>query len=144
MRPSCLQRGHDLILCAFDTDEDGTVDIKLVRSVDGGTTWGAITTLYSSPGEEKQPSLLELNNGDLLCAFSTNEQGGFDMKLIRSTDGGGTWGSAVTVYAGSGNDYNPHLVELTNGDILAVFHTNEDGNDDIKIVRSTDHGYTWD
>jgi hypothetical protein len=75
MRPSCLQRGPDLIICAFDTDEDGSVDIKLVRSVDGGHTWGAITTLYTSPGEEKQPSLLQLSNGDLLCAFSTNEQG---------------------------------------------------------------------
>jgi hypothetical protein len=94
MRPSCLQRGHDLILCAFDTDEDGTVDVTLVRSVDGGTTWGAIATLYSSPGEEKQPSLLALDNSDLVCAFSTNEQGGFDVKLIRSPDGGGTWGSA--------------------------------------------------
>jgi hypothetical protein len=54
------------------------------------------------------------------------------MKLLRSTDGGDTWGSAVTVYAGSGNDYNPQLVELTNGDVLAVFHTNEDGNDDSR------------
>jgi hypothetical protein len=143
MRPSCLQRGHDLILCAFDTDKDGTIDIKLVRSVDGGNSRGAITPLYSSLGEEKQPSLLQLSNGDLLYAFSTNEQGGFDMKLIRSADGGDTWGAAVTVYAGSGNDYNPHLVELTNGDVLAAFHTNEDSNDDIKVVRSTDHGYTW-
>jgi hypothetical protein len=107
MRPSCLQRGHDHIFCVFDIDEDGPIDIKLVRSVDGGNSWGTITPLYSSLVEEKQFSLLQLSNGDLLCAFSTNERVGFDMTLIRSTDGGDTWGAAVTVYAGQAMTITP-------------------------------------
>jgi hypothetical protein len=146
-QPSLLQLKNNTILCAFTTNEGGTYGVKVLFSTDDGVTWpaGGKVTIYDSVGaDDVYPWLLLLPNGDILCAFATDEGANFDIKCMRSTDDGATWGSKVTIYASGGFDENhPSLLLLPNGDIICAFETDEGGDDDIKCVRSTDGGLTW-
>jgi hypothetical protein len=83
-------------------------------SSDGGRTWRQLPDLAGGPvPQTASQGLLVLPNGDVLCTFETFKQydepgiwrylGG----LLRSTDGGATWGDCV-ISAASDPDGDPH------------------------------------
>ncbi|NOY57604.1 MAG: exo-alpha-sialidase, partial [Calditrichaeota bacterium] len=80
------------LLCSFQTDEDqsdglGAVDMKVVMSTDGGKTWGNKSTVYSGPFGVWWNSLVELADGTVIAATSTNDSGKMAIKLIFGTIG---------------------------------------------------------
>jgi hypothetical protein len=66
-----------------------------------------------------------LTNGDVLAAFHTNEDGNADIKVVRSIDHGYTWGVKKMVYKTSALEQWPIIMQLSNGDVLSVFATQE-------------------
>lgn len=89
---------------------------------------------------ESHPSLIELANGNLLCAYVKTS----NLYCRISTDDGATWGGEITVYAGGSVDIYPSLIQIANGDVLCLFSTNEDAADYyVKLMVSDDNGATW-
>jgi len=149
---SVIQLNNGDILCAFATDEDDSIfkyDIKTVKSTDGGSSWGSKTIVYAAAGKINiWPSIIKTSDGDLLCAFSTDEDGSVtNIKMVRSLDGGSSWSNKVTIYPGTASfaANTPYLFELPSKKILCAFSTSEDTYPyyAIKQVESSDHGWTW-
>ena len=89
-------------------------------------------------------SLLELNNGDLLCTwFGGTRENHPDVNLwLARKPKGGKWQTPVSIYDGDGQTlFNPVLVKLKGGNIQIYFVS--PGIDDGKVTTSTDNGYTW-
>lgn len=110
----------------------------------GGATWTKHSEIVNGALRYSHGHPLELDNGDILVAFSTNEDGGgvFVYKLVRSTDGGETWGSKVTITPAPADDvYEGALVQwgAGAGTLLCIY---AEGNE-IRCRKSTDRGATW-
>jgi len=142
--PSLTQTETGRVLCAFETNEDGTYDIKCVHSDDDGYNWGNKVTVYSSVASDVEPVIYRYTSLTILCAFSTNEDGNYDIKMVKSTDNGLTWGSKVTVSASGTDERDPDLILLRDGRLLCSYIDDVVGaNKDIYYVTSTDGGVTW-
>lgn len=90
------------------------------------------------------PRMLLLKNGDILCSFDTNEDGGrTKVKIIRSQDGGVTWSEPiVAAERANGDCANGQMIQLENGDIWIAYRVvnNADGNlyTSLEMSTSTD------
>lgn len=78
------------LLCSFQTDEDrsdglGSVDMKVVMSTDSGKTWGNKSTVYSGPFGVWWNSLVQLADGSVIAATSTNDSERMAIRLIVGT-----------------------------------------------------------
>ena len=89
-------------------------------------------------------SLLELDNGDLLCTwFGGTREGHPDVNIwLARKPKGGQWQTPVSICDGDGNSlFNPVLVKLKGGDIQIYFVS--PGIDDGQVITSNDNGHTW-
>jgi predicted neuraminidase len=89
-------------------------------------------------------SLLELDNGDLLCTwFGGTREGHPDVNIwLARKPEGGRWQTPVSVCDGGGKTlFNPVLVQLKGGDIQIYFVS--PGIDDGQVIISHDNGNTW-
>lgn len=89
-------------------------------------------------------SLLELDNGDLLCTwFGGTREGAPDVNIwLARKPLGDQWQSLVSVSGEGGKTiFNPVLVQLEGGDIQIYFCS--PGIDDGQVITSSDNGYTW-
>lgn len=104
-----------------------------------------------------RPAVTEAPNGDLLLTFntSTDANPGGEIRLIRSTDTGRTWGpseviASPTRYEGGSIASSRGMTTLRDGTIImtygeAVNHTRFNNREGVKFVaRSTDNGHTWE
>jgi len=119
--------------------------------------WSSERLVYSGALYDSKPSIVNLGNNEMLCAFFSGRDWSADRNTwlsrdifaVRSLDGGWTWQnqSPITVYQGTGSaDFWPSLLKLSNGNLICAFTTSEEGSVDqlnIKMVSSTDHGYSW-
>jgi hypothetical protein len=72
--------------------------ICLVRSRDNGKTWSKPTIVVDTPRDDRDPSIVQLLDGSLVCNYFSHQPGaggkGYQFvhsALVRSTDGGQTW-----------------------------------------------------
>lgn len=89
-------------------------------------------------------SLLELENGDLLCTwFGGTKEGAPDVKIwLARKPKGGEWQTPVSVADGGGKTvFNPVLVQLKGGDIQ-IYYCSPD-IDTGQVITSSDNGHTW-
>ncbi|HEY0826583.1 MAG TPA: DUF1349 domain-containing protein [Bacilli bacterium] len=149
--PRLLKLANGEILAAYDTN-DGTVNprVQISRSQNSGQTWSVLATSASfSTGAAANGQLLQLANGDILCAYRAIEGSNYYIKVSKSTDGGATWSHLSTVKTNTKGVWEPHMDFLPNGNI-AVMYANEEYNADspaypqvIEMKRSSDSGATW-
>ena len=120
-------------------------------SDDHGATWSSAATLASAfASNAVAPSdIVELPNGDLLCAFygrTTYGASTWDLRVSRSTDHGATWADfASVITAGAMGGYNcvePEMMLLDDGSVYMSFHL-EDSITTAWYTRSTNSGSTW-
>jgi hypothetical protein len=100
---------------------------SLMGNLGGGNLFGT----YYMRGQLKI-----LSETDALYSYTNG--GNFVVK--RTTDGGVTW---TTPYASVGSGVGHGLIELANGDILAIGTDNSVIPETLLIVKSTDSGATW-
>lgn len=144
-----LADGRIMLLVGKRVSGAGVVDgIGYFESSDNGATWGSVNTLNPSLTgfAAEGGGIYELSNGDLLFPFygqNSTDAGKWSACLLRSTDGGATWGSQVTVAPGitDGKTYaEPGFVEI--GSTLYCFFR-EEGSTEMRITTSTNNGATW-
>lgn len=124
-------------------DDQGAL---LVYSDDNGSTWESAIVLDAGFTDFQlgASAPVEMVGGDLIMPIEGEDTGDTlsSVRVIFSSDDGDTWGSEVVLAEGTRNYYEPCLVVLDNGDILALLRTT-DGNGDIYASTSDDAGATW-
>ncbi len=78
--------------------------ICIVRSGDEGKTWSKAAVVVDTPLDDRDPSIVEMPNGDLLCNYFSlrhDAQHGYQFvhsAMVRSRDGGRTWGAEQVLF----------------------------------------------
>jgi len=124
----------------------GTADVRIVESNDGGATWGAPKVLFTENGAFVKNQLIQSKDGSewLLPMYYTPD--GFlghetQYSVIkRSADGGRTWQEHV-MQGTHGNCVQPTVVRLASGTLRAWFRSR--AADYIYVSDSEDDGRTW-
>jgi hypothetical protein len=137
---STLSNG-DLALTFFSYRYADAVKVKgthFCKSSDGGTTWSTpvmVPTTNKDGYNAISGPAIEVGNGELmLTSYGLSPYGGSRITVVKSSDGGLTWGSEATVTNGGSE---ASLAYVGNYTIYCI--TRESGN----IYRSTDNGATW-
>ncbi|MFC0627250.1 sialidase family protein [Kribbella deserti] len=138
--------------------------IAMVESPDDGATWSEPRIVVDTLLDDRDPMLVQLSTGDILLSYFRIdwhklpwEVPGVD--VIRSTDGGHTWGEPVEVGSTMRQETDERwhrfraghiashgqILELPNGDLLAPVYGvfPGDTHHSASVVRSTDKGGTW-
>lgn len=127
----------------------------IIRSTDGGRTWTKPATIIDTPADDRHPNFLELPDGTILCSFFTYPGQGDPEKepelaarthILRSTDGGRTWGPPKTLpspFIFDATD-GPFIL-LKDGSVMLVIYGSpkKDVPEQVGVFRSTDKGETW-
>lgn len=123
------------ISCSFSSDE--------------GRTWSPPNIVYDGPHDDRDPSIVQLPNGTLLCNFFSlrptkqsdkpiSFQGSF---VITSTDQGETWSSPVVI--NRRHACSSPIRILKNGRLILGMYGEYDGVAYGGVVQSTDQGKNW-
>jgi hypothetical protein len=141
---SVVQMPDGEMLCAIEsvrTSPPHAANIRLVSSLDHGTTWSHTFRERTVIYEPKRtgfsaycPWLTLLPNGELLCVFATNEDQPTpdapgtpahllhgDIKMVRSNNRGRTWSDPVPVFQTTHRTYMPQLIPLSDKTALCLF-----------------------
>jgi Neuraminidase (sialidase) len=121
-------------------------------SSDEGKTWTPAQTIYDGPDDDRDPSIVQLSDGRILCDFfSLQKKDGCETPLgswmIESKDGGATWSEAQCI-APSDTHYlcSSPIRELPDKTlILGLYWESWKPKDDANgaVAISKDMGKTW-
>jgi hypothetical protein len=140
-----------------DSDFGSPIDVYLDKSTDNGTTWGTdVLTSVGGSGTYPwhfQPYLaVDHQNGNLYVAFNDLDRYGLgdpgDVSLARSIDGGTTFEPKVRVDdlpsgANVQQAWSAIAVSPAGGDVYVAFEDSRGSSNDIRLMRSADHGVTF-
>lgn len=146
----------------YNPGTEGLVPVRnaVATSTDGGRTWQQLRDLDGGPvPQTASQGLLVLPDGDVLCTFETFKdyddpgpwryQGG----LVRSHDGGRTWGEPV-ISAASDPDadrydtmwWDPRIARLASGELVQftyAFRHRTRTEGPVHALWSSDDGRSW-
>ncbi len=123
--------------------------ISFCTSADEGKTWSKAETLFDGPFDDRDPSIVQLKDGRLVCSFFTlkPKQGssswdGLGSFMVTSKDGGKTWDTEPQQIA---KDYycSSPIRELPDGRLMLGLYAEEKGTGWGAVTISEDGGKTW-
>jgi len=122
--------------------------IAYCLSSDEGQTWSAAQTLYDGPDDDRDPSIVQLKNGRMICNFfslrgKTSGPGyeGLGSWMIASDDAGKTWSEPQQI---SKTHYcSSPIRELSSGRLILGLYTEGGKNSQGSVTFSDDGGKTW-
>jgi len=105
--------------------------------------WSKAAEVANGALRYSHPKLYQLDNGEIIAGFCTNEdEGNFKYKLVRSSDGGRNWSSRVEIASTAGNDIFEGSFLQTGSGAGTLLVAYGDGTT-VKAKKSTDRGATW-
>lgn len=120
--------------------------VSMCFSSDEGKTWTAAETLFDGPDDDRDPSVVQLSDGRILCNFFTlrhkGEKGyrGIGSWLVESSDNAKTWSEPRLI---SSYYCSSPIRELTNGNLVLGLY-DETGDDAFgAVILSRDKGKSW-
>lgn len=138
----------DLIVPLYgDASEGDLQSAAIMRSTDGGTTWGSPVVVASGPatvgdaygaeseGSFFEPYIIRLDGTNLLCGLRHSRE---KFWWVKSTDNGATWGTPAT--SGIVGYGRPALGRIAATGAVVLSTRN---NTDIYYTTNWDDGETW-
>ncbi len=122
--------------------------IAYCTSADEGHSWSPAQTLFDSPDDDRDPSIVQLKNGRLICNFFGLRKGsaggpayvGLGTWIVISDDLGKTWSAPRRIYDETYYCSSP-VRELSSGRlILGLYRENPSAG---AVGISDDGGNTW-
>jgi Neuraminidase (sialidase) len=126
--------------------------IVACTSSDEGKTWSKAETLYDGPDDDRDPSIVQLKNGTLVCNFFSlrkigppPKQGtkwtGLGTWIVTSDDSGKTWSAPRQI---SKDHYcSSPIRELSSGRLILGLYGEANGSAHGATIHSDDGGKTW-
>ena len=122
--------------------------IAYCLSSDEGRTWSAAETLYDGPDDDRDPSIVQLKSGRMICNFFSLRKGtagqsyeGLGSWMIVSDDAGKTWSEPRQI---SKTHYcSAPIRELSDGRLILGLYTENGRNSQGSVIFSDDGGKTW-
>lgn len=116
--------------------------VSYCMSSDEGRTWTPAQTLFDGPDDDRDPSIMQLPSGKLLCNFFTYDgHKGIGTYVVSSDDQGLSWTEpqqiALTAYCSS------PIRLLSTGRLIMPLYTANSETATGAIVYSDDEGETW-
>jgi len=135
VKPLVLKNG-EILLPLYD---EVNVSSVFMISGDSRRTWLKTGPIKSNPGNI-QPSVVQLDDGSLLCYMRTWRPG----KMWQSTsrDNGRTW-SQATQHDLPNPGSRLDMVRLKSGDLVLIFNNTPRGRTPLSAALSSDEGKTW-
>ena len=123
--------------------------ISYCISNDEGRTWGPAQVLYDGPDDDRDPSIVQLKNGRLICNFfslrKSTEPGkrwiGLGSSMVTSDDEGKTWSSPQQI--SSDNYCSSPIRELSDGRLILGLYRASKQSANGTVVTSDDGGKSW-
>ncbi|MEO0082088.1 MAG: sialidase family protein, partial [candidate division WOR-3 bacterium] len=130
------------VLVSYSVGSGSAWDIYLRRSTDGGASFLS-EVLVTDAGTLADISSLSVRGSNCNVVWYDNGSGNYDVRGRRSTDGGATWQSPVTIAGGTSSQEAPCIVASPSNVLHVVYEDNGVENYEIWHKYSTDNGATW-
>jgi len=139
------------IYVVWHDPRNGEFNIYFNYSRDYGITWQIndirLDTDASGSNDSKYPEISSDSNGNVYVVWADRRNGESDIYFNYSRDYGVTWQSndirLNTNDAGSSASRSAEICSDNNGNIYIVWKDSRNGEDDIYLNYSRDHGATW-
>lgn len=123
--------------------------ISYCISQDEGYTWSKAKVLYDGPLDDRDPSILQLDDGRLICNYFSLSKSkikgkSFDFKgswMITSTDVGKTWSNPQLVNID--HACSSPIRQLSSGNLILGMYGEKDGIAYGGVTRSIDGSRSW-
>ncbi len=123
--------------------------IAYCTSPDEGQTWSPAATLYDGPHDDRDPSIVQLKNGRLICNFFSLGKSddpnqnwtGHGSWLVMSDDLGRSWSEARQIVADA--YCSAPIRELSDGRLIVGLYRETNGSAHGAVACSDDGGNTW-
>jgi hypothetical protein len=127
----------------FYTNGVSNSEVYLRRSLDNGTTWGAIQRISNAAGRSEDPAI-GTDGVHVYLAWNDNRTGIMQTWFRRSLDSGATWEAERQLTNSTVMAYSP-MIHVYGPDIYVPWEDrrNSDANYDIYLIHSSDFGATW-
>ncbi|MCX7427915.1 MAG: exo-alpha-sialidase [Planctomycetia bacterium] len=123
--------------------------VSYCTSGDEGKTWSPAGVLYDGPNDDRDPSITQLKNGQLVCIFFSLKKedapgqsySGLGTWIVTSDDLGKTWSPARRIF----DDYyvSSPIRELSDGRLIVGLYREDRGTAFGAVGISDDAGKTW-
>ncbi len=126
--------------------------VAYCTSSDEGRTWSAAETLFDGPDDDRDPSIVQLKNGTLICNFFTlrkldpppksgKKWTGLGTWIVTSDDLGKTWSKPRHI---SADHYcSSPIRELSTGRLILGLYAATGDDAHGATIHSDDGGRTW-
>ena len=123
--------------------------VACCTSSDEGRTWSAPGLLYDGPHDDRDPSIVQLKSGKLICNFfslgTSDEPGknwiGHGTWIVTSDDLGRSWSAARQIAADA--YCSAPVRELSDGRLILGLYRETNGSANGAVICSDDGGATW-
>lgn len=116
----------------------------IMHSDDQGQTWNDPKTLIDTELDDRHPTILELDDGTLLCTFFTYRLLGVaHVRYMLSEDQGQTWSDPMELPGDAASFINGNAIQLSDGTIVLVAEL-DSAKRVIGVYRSSDRGKTFE
>ncbi|MDZ4860592.1 MAG: sialidase family protein [Candidatus Hydrogenedentes bacterium] len=120
--------------------------VSMCFSSDEGRTWAPAETLFDGADDDRDPSIVQLSDGRLLCNFFSlrkKADGGYrglGAWMVESADAGKTW---VGLRMVSPYYCSAPVRELADGKLILGLYNEAEGDAWGAVTISSDKGLTW-
>jgi hypothetical protein len=148
-RPRAVQLRDGAVLAAFTQTPAGGKTVAVVRSTDGGRTWGGSQRVVQGSGSAElcNPFPVQLADGTVLLGFCHHlpQKRSFRLQVFARAANGKSWAARGTIAAGSRGLWDPFLLRLPDGTVQAYYahESGPAGEAKVEMRPSRDGGKTW-
>ena len=141
--PSVAIDSNNHIHIVWWDETPGISEIYYKRSIDGGTTWGAVKRLTWTSGWSYYPTIAIDSSDHIHVVWEDYAPGNAEIYHKKSTDGGDHWSAIKRLTWTSNGSFEPDMAVGATDNIHVVWEDFTPGVPEIYYKTSADGGATW-